>query len=164
MDRLITSRTDPTPAATTFTLGQGTWEVFYAPHIANLSSALGARFQPIRYVLTGDSLFSYVRYQHPLLDQGWLNAAGAMFAKDDTVVEISFDRFWADFGDSLRTEPPPASGGAMAASIDAAIGAAGRAAFFPQFALFPVLYVDADLAVFKFPPLDSNIAVRRVSA
>jgi hypothetical protein len=37
-----------------------------------------------------------------------------------------------------------------------------RAAFLPDLALFPVLYVDEQLAVFKFPPLNSNIAVRKV--
>jgi hypothetical protein len=37
-----------------------------------------------------------------------------------------------------------------------------RAAFLPDLALFPVLYVDDQLAVFKFPPLNSNIAVRKV--
>ena len=42
------------------------------------------------------------------------------------------------------------------------IGALGRAGFFPQFAVFPVLYLDEDMAVFRFPPLNSNIAVRKV--
>lgn len=38
-----------------------------------------------------------------------------------------------------------------------------RAAFFPQLAVFPVLYLDSDLAVFKFTPLDSAIACHRVA-
>ena len=42
------------------------------------------------------------------------------------------------------------------------VGVLGRAAFFPRFAKFPVLYLDEDLAVFQFPPLQSNIAVRRM--
>jgi hypothetical protein len=36
-------------------------QVFHAPHIARLSSALGARFQPIRYTLRGDEIISNVR-------------------------------------------------------------------------------------------------------
>lgn len=48
--------------------------------------------------------------------------------------------------------------------FDSAVQAIGRAAFFPQFALFPVKYLDSDMAVFTFPPLrDSLIAVRKVS-
>ncbi len=46
--------------------------------------------------------------------------------------------------------------------VDSAINALGRAAFFPQFAVFPVDYLDADIAVFTFPPLNSRIAVQRV--
>jgi hypothetical protein len=51
------------------------------------------------------------------------------------------------------------------AGLDAVVGALGRAAFFPRFAVFPVLYLDgADgVAVFRFPPLSSNIAVRRLA-
>lgn len=52
------------------------WEVFYAPHIANLSSQLGARFEPIAYTLKGAKLLSNVKYAHPLLGEGWLNAGG----------------------------------------------------------------------------------------
>ena len=48
--------------------------------------------------------------------------------------------------------------------FDSAVQTIGRAAFFPQFALFPVRYLDSDMAVFTFPPLrDSLIAVRKVS-
>lgn len=85
-----------------------------------------------------------------------------MIAKDETSLEISFERFWVDVGaENLRSETPAASSSQF--SVDSLIGAAGRTAFFPQFAVFPVLYVDSDFAVFNFPPLNSNIAVRRVS-
>lgn len=48
--------------------------------------------------------------------------------------------------------------------FDGMVQAVGKAAFFPQFALFPVRYLDDDMAVFTFPPLrDSLIAVRKVS-
>ena len=51
----------------------------------------------------------------------------------------------------------------VAGLVDTAINAIGRAAFFPRFAVFPVKYLDTDLAVFSFPPLrDSLIAVKRV--
>lgn len=46
--------------------------------------------------------------------------------------------------------------------MDRAVSALGRAGFFPQFAVFPVQYLDEDTAVFQFPPLKSSIAVRRL--
>lgn len=50
--------------------------MFYAPHIAGMSSAMGTRFEPIRYTLAGEQLLSHVRYNNALLGQGWLSAAG----------------------------------------------------------------------------------------
>ena len=48
--------------------------------------------------------------------------------------------------------------------FDSMVQALGKAAFFPQFAVFPVKYLDGDMAVFTFPPLkDSLIAVRKTS-
>lgn len=47
--------------------------------------------------------------------------------------------------------------------MDSVVNALGRAAFLPQFAVYLVKYLDADMAVFTFPPLNSSlIAVRRV--
>ena len=37
-------------------------QVFYAPHIVTLSSTLGTKFQPIRYILDGDRIASNVFY------------------------------------------------------------------------------------------------------
>ncbi len=39
----------------------------------------------------------------------------------------------------------------------------GRVGFLEGLAKFPVLYVDEDLTVFRFPPLGVNIAARRMS-
>ena len=48
--------------------------------------------------------------------------------------------------------------------LDSMVQALGKAAFFPQFAVFPVKYLDGDMAIFTFPPLkDSLIAVRKTS-
>ncbi len=50
-----------------------------------------------------------------------------------------------------------------AGALDAAVQILGKAGFLPQFALFPVRYLDSDMAVFTFPPLrHSLIAVRKV--
>lgn len=51
----------------------------------------------------------------------------------------------------------------MKGAVDTVVNSVGRMAFFPQFAVFPVKYLDDDMAVFSFPPLnDSLIAVRKV--
>lgn len=49
----------------------------------------------------------------------------------------------------------------MVVNADSLLSSVGRAGFFPQLALFPVLYMDQDLAVFEFPPLNSKIAIHR---
>jgi hypothetical protein len=46
--------------------------------------------------------------------------------------------------------------------LTSAINSVGRAMFFPQLSLFPVLYLDQDIAVFEFPPLRTKIAVARL--
>lgn len=58
---LIASNACAKPGPDSLLDGQGTWEVFHAPHIARLSAALRARFQPIRYTLRGGELISNVR-------------------------------------------------------------------------------------------------------
>ncbi len=42
-------------------------QVFYAPHIASLSSTLGTKFQPIRYILESGSIASNVFYSSSII-------------------------------------------------------------------------------------------------
>lgn len=90
-----------------------------------------------------------------------------MQAKDGGTLQLNFDRFWVDLGASSLRPSLEGGGDAPQSSsttpLDGFVGALGRAAFLPQFAVFPVLYVDDQLAVFQFPPLKSNIAVRKVA-
>ncbi|KAG2434107.1 hypothetical protein HXX76_007834 [Chlamydomonas incerta] len=161
--QLILENPTVAPGSFAVQLGQGTWQVFYAPHISKMSSAMSTQFTPIQYRLTGTALVSNVKYNSPLVGDGWLSAGGTMARKYDDAVEVSFDRFWVDFGaDSLRADLP-ADAAKQLFTPDGVVGALGRAAFFPQLAVFPVLYLDSDLAVFKFTPLDSAIACHRVA-
>ncbi|KAG2491879.1 hypothetical protein HYH03_009831 [Edaphochlamys debaryana] len=161
--QLITENPTPAPGTMSVALGQGTWQVFYAPHIANMSSAMGTRFEPIQYRLSGSFLVSNVKFSNPLLGDGWLSAGGTMARKYDDAVEVMFDRFWVDLGaGNLRADLPPDAATSLL-SPDGVTGFLGRAAFFPQLAVFPVMYLDNDLAVFKFTPLDSLIAVHKVA-
>eukprot|EP00897_Mesotaenium_endlicherianum_P004742 jgi/Mesen1/4296/ME000022S03585 len=158
VSELIESNTTEQPGKASPKLGQGTWEVFYAPHISRMSSVMGVQFDPIRYVLEGDVISSNVQYSAPLLGSGWLSAAGAFKPAGDEAVEVLFNSFWWDVGAQSLQPSPQLPGSA----VQRAINALGRASFFPQLAVFPVLYVDSEYAVFQFTPLHSNIAVRRV--
>ena len=153
-------------AAESLRVGEGTWEVFYAPHIRGLSRwLLGTEFAPLRYRLwrEGDGIYrlsSHVRYRGPF-GEGWLSAAGTIREGDrDSELMLHFDRFWVDGPEGgPRLELPPDGGSAW----DRAVGALGRASFVPPLARFPVRYLDPDLSVFRFPPLSSDIGIRRVA-
>ena len=161
--------TNPTPhdllASQSFLLGQGTWEVVSAPHIEAMSTNLGTIFSPIRYTLVGERLISNVKYSHPVLGEGWLSAGGKMYRKYDDSVEISFQRFWIDGPSTLREDIPEEekwTNGGLDLGVDSVVSMMGKAAFFPQLAVFPILYLDQDFCVFSFPLLNSKIAVRKV--
>lgn len=165
IDALIAENSTADPGPATLRLGQGTWEVFYAPHIAALSSTLGTRFQPLRYILKGDQLTSNVFYSSSLAQEGWLSSSGRLFSNEADTVEVAFDKFWLDIGSTKLRDSGPEGLAGVKGAVDAAVNAVGQAAFFPQFAVFPVKYLDTDLAVFSFPPLnDSLIAVRKIEA
>lgn len=167
ISELIT--TNPTPhdllASQSFLLGQGTWEVISAPHIEAISSTLGCTFSPIRYTLLAENLISNVFYSHPVLGEGWLSAGGKMYRKYDDSVEVSFDRFWVDGPSTLREDIPLSetwSNGGLNLGVDSVVSLLGKTAFFPQLAIFPILYLDQDLCVFSFPAMNSKIAVRKI--
>lgn len=69
-------------------LGQGVWEVFHAPHFQALATALGARFEPIRYTLAGNVVNTNTKFVHPLLGEGWMSASGKFYAKDGYTLQV----------------------------------------------------------------------------
>jgi hypothetical protein len=75
-------------------------------------------------------------------------------------MDILFDKFWVDRGaETLRRSiDNPAS----RTSWDDLVTTVGRLGFIRPLAVFPVLYMDDDMAVFRFPPLASNIAMTKV--
>lgn len=74
-------------------LGQGVWEVFHAPHFQALATALGARFEPIRYTLAGNAVNTNTKFVHPLLGEGWMSASGKFYAKDGYTLQVSSSAF-----------------------------------------------------------------------
>jgi hypothetical protein len=73
-----------------------------------------------------------------------------MEAISDQEVKVKFDCFWVDIGtDSPRPGPPASSTSESVKDwgrADTIMSAVGRAVFFPQFAIFPVRYLDQDIA------------------
>lgn len=60
VETLMTFNPTDSPGFRSLEIGQGTWEVFYAPHIASLTGPINIRFEPIRYHLEGGILTSNV--------------------------------------------------------------------------------------------------------
>ena len=144
-------------------------QVFDAPHIRKFTTLVGAKVS-VQYTLRGDGatsaapqFVSNVRYEHPLLGAGWLSASGTLTSNSPSSVLINFDRFWCDGGGEVADLRPWLAEAEVTAA-DKVITALGRVAFFHDLATFPVLHLDAagGVAVFRFPPLDSNIAVVKV--
>lgn len=93
----------------------------------------------------------------------WKCSAGTMEMTEKSM-DIVFDTFWVDVGeDSLREQIEPNSrSDATQDRWDSLISWMGRLGFIRPLAVFPVLYLDSDMCVFRFPPLASNIAVTKL--
>lgn len=58
-------------------VGDGTWQVFHAPHLVGLSRFFFATVNPVQYRLEGRNICSNVKFVHPILGTMWLSASGA---------------------------------------------------------------------------------------
>ncbi|GAB5369296.1 hypothetical protein AAMO2058_001392900 [Amorphochlora amoebiformis] len=142
----------------------GRWHVIYAPHIRTLSKVLlGTKFD-VEYVIKdektefGPAIQSNVRYENPILGKGWLCSSGTVRSdgESDALSVVSFRDFWLSFG-----ENPPNSKPDMNSGLRSVVNSLGRAGFIEDFSQFPVLYLDSEFCVFKFPLLDVTIAARK---
>lgn len=167
----------------TASLAPGTWRVAHAPHIQRLSSVMGTFFDPITYVLREDgTISSYVRYDSTLAGKGFLSASGTFGAVGQKAATspssaewsslIAFDKFWWDRTARLRLEPPcindegtgAGGGGEFSSAIDTLVQSIGNTFFLPSLGVFPVSYLDDDLCIFRFPPLNVKITALRESS
>lgn len=95
--------------------GQGVWEVFYMPHIANVAKPLNLAVKPLRYIITdtrsADSTSGEVELELQTdvriaagitgMSPGvWLSTAGivATSQANDTAVELDLTKFWVGGG------------------------------------------------------------------
>ena len=148
-------------------VAQGSWEVVHAPHIHKLSSPFAVGVETIRYVVRGTSIASNVRLCPPLVRPVWLSAQGSFEASGPDECRVLFDKFWVDAAPSgtLREFAPALQEGlGPLALAERFVDQTGRAAFFPALSRFPVIYMDDRCAIFRFPPLRSNIVIVRVDA
>ena len=74
-------------------------------------------------------------------------------------MKVLFTRFWVDDYTALRRTLDEAA----MSGVDKVVTTLGCASFIPPLAHFPVRYLDKGLAVFRFPPLASDISVIQVS-
>jgi hypothetical protein len=137
VNTLVASRAGASDDAAAMAAGDGTWEVFYAPHMRT-SELLSARFRPVRYVLSqrGTRMRSDVGYALPGGAAGWLSAEGSVAARGDGGVDVLFETFWvegvdASAGDGGALPPPrvdnPLTGGGAVSPLEAAVNAVGQA-------------------------------------
>lgn len=143
----------------------GVWEVFYAPHIERLSRPVGVKAKPLRYTLEKNRIVSDVSLttNKPFETQSWWCASGSLkeSASEKEEVSLKFTDFWVSLGAELPTTSPNETGEADA--FDKMVQKLGTVGFIEQLGAFPVLYYSDDVCVFRFPPLQSNIAARRVA-
>ena len=140
-------------------LWDGTWEVVHAPHLRSVD-ALGVRFTPVRYVVsgTGSCCRSDVHWNF-LGASGWLSAAGTLHASG-VAVELLFTEFWVS-GECEEARPFPT--GSEATLLDHCIQAVGRLGFVPSLSVFPVAFLDEGITIFSFPPLRTLICAKKRS-
>lgn len=142
----------------------GVWEVFYAPHIERLSRPVGVKAKPLRYTIEKNRIVSDVSLttNKPFETQSWWCASGSLKeSKEKEEVSLKFTDFWVSLGSELPTTSPNETG--EADTFDKLVQKLGAVGFIEQLGAFPVLYYSDDVCVFRFPPLQSNIAARRVA-
>jgi len=131
----------------------GTWRLLYAPHLVVLSTLFLSKIDVSYDFQKGSSIQANVKYRSPVFQKGWLNSSGGIGLPQPKKAMVSFDKFWVDVGEMDK----PMSG----ENLNPAINFLGKILFFETIATFPVLYLDKDICIFRFPPLFSNLCARR---
>ena len=131
----------------------GTWRLLYAPHLVVLSTLFLSKIDVSYDFQKGNSIQANVKYRSPVFQKGWLNSSGGIGLTEPKKAMVSFDKFWVDVGEMEK----PMSGD----NLNPVVNFLGKILFFETIATFPVLYLDKDICIFRFPPLFSNLCARR---
>ena len=77
---------------------QGKWQVCYAPHIRILEKVTQTRYDVYyEFIPSEDKMISYVRYESPVFQKGWLNTSGRVESVSDSVCRVVWDKIWLDW-------------------------------------------------------------------
>ena len=100
LDSLIASNPTPMPCSPSALakFSQGKWQVCYAPHIRILEKVtLNTYDVYYEFIPTEDKMISYVRYDSPVFQKGWLNTSGRVESVSDNVCRVVWDKIWLDW-------------------------------------------------------------------
>ena len=131
-------------------------------HLASVARILRSRNLSLRFARSTDRITpeggigSYVRYYSPLVGAGWLctdgtisNEPAGAAASSDPSVRIIWDRIWWVPSDDYRSGPPT-DPNAEGVALRELVQAAGKAGFIESLSVFPVRYIDSQVAAFNF--------------
>jgi hypothetical protein len=151
---------------TTFSrVAPGTWNVVYAPHIANGAKVFGGKFDVQYNLYTNGSITSHARYEFPILGSGYLSVSGRYGSKDNLVCRVEFDRAWVRpfVGGNASLYKPYECLEEVPDSIwKWIINNLGKIMFIEEFAVFPISFLDEDTIVFDFELLGTRICARKI--
>ena len=138
---------------------KGKWRVCYAPHIRILEKVTLTTYDVYYEFPTPDTMVSYVRYQSPLFQSGWLNTAGRVESVTDNVCRVVWDQIWLDLNE--ENEGPSKASETEKHLFPRLIQALGEKGFAEGVSRFPVLFLDSDLCVFQFQLTGTKICATR---
>lgn len=133
----------------------------YAPHIRILEKVTFTKYD-VFYTFPRDdgSMVSYVRYESPLFQTGWLNTAGRVERVADALCRVVWDRIWLDW--NSEAEGPTGAADTAKHVLPDLVQAVGARGFVEGVSRFPVLYLDEDLCVFQFQVTGTKVCARRI--
>eukprot|EP00468_Gymnochlora_sp_CCMP2014_P000441 CAMPEP_0167743064 /NCGR_PEP_ID=MMETSP0110_2-20121227/1800_1 /TAXON_ID=629695 /ORGANISM="Gymnochlora sp., Strain CCMP2014" /LENGTH=253 /DNA_ID=CAMNT_0007627377 /DNA_START=45 /DNA_END=806 /DNA_ORIENTATION=- len=139
----------------------GSWRVVYAPHLSFASQMLlGTKFD-VEYAIDDETMQSNVRVTSDILPlQYWLCSAGSVTSAGPRDCKIKFNEFWVEPLTRATIDAPPPKPD-LSGGNRFLINAMGKLGFLEDLALFPVLWMDESLCVFRFPALNVVIAARK---
>lgn len=152
---------------TTFSrVAPGTWNVVYAPHIANGAKVFGGKFDVQYNLYTNGSITSHARYDFPIVGSGYLSVSGRYGSKDNLVCRVDFDRAWVTpfvgGNVSLYYKPYESLEEVPDSIWKWIINNLGKIMFIEEFAVFPISFLDEDTIVFDFELLGTRICARKI--
>ena len=100
LNALIVSNPTATPCspAALASFSRGKWQVCYAPHIRILEKVTLTKYDVYyEFIQSENKMISYVRYESPVFQKGWLNTSGRVESVSDSICRVVWDKIWLDW-------------------------------------------------------------------